>query len=308
MPPVVATSIQSPIAHDLCRGVVTDLGRRLGIDLRFDAAGDWRRRAERLSRGSIDIGWVCGQHYVADSLRTRPAWRLLAAPVMVAQRYAGRPSYFSDVVVHAHSKLRRFADLRGCRWAFNEPRSHSGWGVVLAHLDGLGEHQGYFGEVIEAGCHACAIDLVREGRADAAAIDSTVLEHLALSGSGVGQLRTVATLGPSPMPPWVVHRSLPASQRAALRRGLIHLHEDAAAAATLAAWGVTRFVAVTDRDYAPIRRMMMRVRRTLPYGAARARNGASSSAGIRHGRPLATATQTCSVAPSASSASPVRTA
>jgi ABC-type phosphate/phosphonate transport system substrate-binding protein len=51
---------------------------------------------------------------------------LLAAPVMAGTRYAGRPVYFSDIVVHRDSAARSFADLRGARWAYNEHRESAG--------------------------------------------------------------------------------------------------------------------------------------------------------------------------------------
>jgi phosphonate transport system substrate-binding protein len=104
-----------------------------------------------------------------------PPIELLAAPVLRGARYGGRPVYFSNVILRRDSRFRTFADLRGARWAYNEPNSHSGFGVVRYHLARLGEMSGYLGRVIKTGWHEGSIQLVAAGTADASAIDSQVL-------------------------------------------------------------------------------------------------------------------------------------
>lgn len=60
----------------------------------------------------------------------------VASVVYEGERYGGEPIYFSDVVVHTDAPAEGFADLAGCRWAFNEPQSQSGVGVVPWILTG----------------------------------------------------------------------------------------------------------------------------------------------------------------------------
>src|SRR5207237_9162872 len=95
----------------------------------------------------------------------------LAAPQLEGQRFAGRPVYYSDVVVHRDSPYYCFSDLRGCSWAYNEPLSHSGYGVTLYLLVQLGETRCFFGRVIVAGWHERSLRLVASGEVDASAID-----------------------------------------------------------------------------------------------------------------------------------------
>jgi len=68
-------------------------------------------------------------------------------------------------------------------------------------------------------------------------------------------LKVIDTLGPSPMPPWVMLKSLPADLRENLRGALIGMHTDAEGAAILATWRIARFVAADDRDYDSLRQM-----------------------------------------------------
>src|SRR5437868_11207800 len=124
-------------------------------------------------------------------------------------RYANKPVYYSDVIVHRESQFRTFDDLRGATWAYNEPGSHSGYNLVRYHLALKGTAAGYFGRVVESGSHQDSLQLILERAIDATAIDSTVLEmEVARNPSIVDDFRTIAALGPSPAPPWVVHRSV----------------------------------------------------------------------------------------------------
>jgi phosphonate transport system substrate-binding protein len=175
---------------------------------------------------------------------------------MEGRRYMNRPVYFSDVVVRSDSPFQTFADLRGARWAYNEPNSHSGYNVVRYHLATLGELHGYFGEVIESGAHQISLEMILAGQIDASAIDSTVLEtELSRSPDLLGEIRVVDALGPSPIPPWVISRDLPGPTKDSVRRLFLEMHEDEEGAEILQGGMIKRFVAVSDRDYDPIREM-----------------------------------------------------
>ncbi len=208
-----------------------------------------------LAAGEIDLGWICGTPYVCHTDAPDPRFGLLVAPVQAGARYGGQPVYFSDVVVRAASPYRCFDDLRGARWGYNEPHSHSGYFVYRAYLVARGETNAFFGSVTETGAHATSIAQILAGAIDAAAIDSTVLELLRRDDPLLAaQVRVVATMGPSSAPPWVVQRRLDRTLRAQLRAVMLTLHEDPAARPALAAGGLARFAAVTDADYNDIRR------------------------------------------------------
>jgi phosphonate transport system substrate-binding protein len=244
----VATCLAPHLAW-LYRFLAARLGARLGrpAELVEDAGYD--------QLGDVDVVFVCSLAYVehADIARR---FEPLAAPVLAGGRYGGRPVYYSDVIVHRDSPLRCFADLRGRSWAYNEPLSQSGYGITRYHLARLSETGGYFGRVLQAGRHECAIHLVAAGQVDAAAIDSHVLEtylaprpHLALG------LRVIDTLGPSPIQPVVVRRDLPRRTRDDLREALADVEHDPDGRSCLARAGVTRFVHADDATYDPVRQM-----------------------------------------------------
>jgi phosphonate transport system substrate-binding protein len=133
------------------------------------------RSFDQFEQGEADFGVLCGLPYVWLADRRPPPVEPLAAPVLAGDRYAGRPIYYSDVIVHRDSPILRLEELRGCSWAYNEPASHSGHTVTLYSLVQRGVRPGFLGRVVEAGFHQRAIRLVATGAVDAAAIDSQVL-------------------------------------------------------------------------------------------------------------------------------------
>ncbi|MGD2058831.1 MAG: PhnD/SsuA/transferrin family substrate-binding protein, partial [Anaerolineales bacterium] len=151
---------------------------------------------------------------------------------------------------------KTFADLRGARWAYNEPRSHSGYNVLKAHLFDLGELDGFFASAQMAGSHETALEMIMQGSVDGAVIDTTVYETVLRHQPELGsQLRVVDSLGPSPMPPWIVTSEVESNLRSDIRRILTEMHEDPEGKRILQRHAALRYAAVTDADYDPIREM-----------------------------------------------------
>ena len=104
------------------------------------------------------------------------------------------------------------------------------------------------------------MDWVESGRAEAAAIDSVVLEmEMAQRPRRAQSLRVVASLGPAGMPPVMVATRLGEAAHAQLTRALVEMHTSAPGQAIMRSGGVRRFARVTDRNYDDIRRMLAAV-------------------------------------------------
>lgn len=250
------TSCMAENAESTCRAIVAYLGRRLELRTQFVDGIAWEEREALLDAERIHVCWICGLPYAWKADAVNAMVELCAVPVMRGERYENRPVYFSDVVVRRDSGYRSFADLRGSAWAYNEPRSHSGHHVVLHHLATLGHAAGYFGRVVESGAHQRSLRMIIDGGVDASAIDSTVLEaELERHPELAGEIKIIDTLGPSPMPPWVMLKSLPRNLRTDIREALTGMHADAEGAAILANWRIARFVAAQDSDYDSLRQM-----------------------------------------------------
>lgn len=204
-----------------------------------------------------DVCFVCSLPYVMFQREGIGPSVPVAAPVLRGKRYAGLPIYFSDVIVHRDSEITAFEQLKGRSWAYNEPLSHSGYGITRFRLVEIGETSGFFGEVVEAGFHEEAIRMVASGRIDGSAIDSQVLaiefrDHPEI----IDQLRVIDSLGPSTIQPVTVTKRFDVEQRRRIQEVLLHLHEDPSMADLLSHGFVDRFTAVDDDSYEDIREMV----------------------------------------------------
>ena len=253
--PLRVASCMAPNADAMCRNLVAYLAQELEVAVEFVEDVPWHVRERLFDAGEIDLCWLCGLPYV-EKIDAGQAIEVCVAPVMRASRYGGLPVYFSDVLVRTDSDYLSFADLYGETWAYNEPRSHSGYNVVRYHLAMLGRNLDYFGRLVEAGSHQTVIDLIARGEVAAAAVDSTVFEAEARRDpSLVRTMRAVETFGPSPVPPWVFSHAVSSELRTRVRHCLTNMHRNAAGAAVLAGWDIAELRRVEDAAYDPIRRM-----------------------------------------------------
>lgn len=250
------TSCMAANADIVCRQISTYLGDRLGITTEFIADIPWQQREKLLDTGEIQVGWICGLPYVWKADQHYPI-ELLVAPVMQGERYQNQPVYFSDVVVRRDSSFQALADLRGRRWAYNEPRSQSGYYVTRYTLAQRGLPSSYFGEAIESGAHQVSLQMILNGEIDASAIDSTVLELELQQQPGLAaQIRIIDTFGSSPIPPWIIAQQVPADLKQQLRSAFLTMHTDPIGQAILMTGLIDHFVRVTDADYDPVRAMI----------------------------------------------------
>ncbi|MDR3574974.1 MAG: PhnD/SsuA/transferrin family substrate-binding protein [Anaerolineaceae bacterium] len=253
---LVVSSCQAPNMDFLVTDLAAYLSEQLGlpVDPRLDIP--WQQRESRLDEGQIDLCWICGLPYVLKADRYPSRIRLLAAPVMYAERYRNEPIYFSDVVVRSDSPYQHLEDLRGARWAYNEPGSQSGYNIVRYGLAKLGEKGGFFGQVVESGAHQISLQMILDGEIDGSAIDSTVLEQELLDDPAIiSQIRIIDTLGPSPIPPWVTPIDLDVETHQRLLGCMLGMQADPHGRQILTRAGLARFSAVQDKDYDPIREM-----------------------------------------------------
>lgn len=250
------TSLQAPNQDFMVQQLSEYLSQRLGILVEFIHQIPWQEREKLLDAGEIDIAWICGLPYIRKTATSPAKFILLAAPVPKGERYSDKPVYYSDVIVLKTSAFTTFENLQGAVWAYNEPNSHSGYNLTRWKLASMGAYKGFFGRIVEAGSHQTAIEMVLDGRVDASAIDSTVLEIEQSHQPNLAQkLRKIAILGPSPVPPMVAHARMSTKLQESVKDLLLQMHLDKTGQSCLEKTFWVRFAAVNDQDYEPIRRM-----------------------------------------------------
>lgn len=232
--------------------IASIVGAAVGLPWTLAAVADRSGPApgsDPFTSGQADVGFACAPTYLALRERRADVELLGASPVFDDPRVRGRPIYFSDVVVRSSSRCRALEDLRGGVLAFNDPASQSGWHCLWQRLPGGEEAHTFFRESRRSGSHLGSIALVVAGEADAAAIDSNVL-RLALSRSPAtaAHVRVLHTLGPWPVQPILVRRSLPEGVKEGLRSALLAANRADGSRRALRRFGVSGFAPVADGD------------------------------------------------------------
>lgn len=233
---------------------ITDrVGSALGVDTELVVENDY----ESCRNDVNEVCFVCSLPYVMFEREGITPAVPVAAPVLTGERYGGRPVYFSDVIVGRESDAMSLWDLRGRSWAYNEPLSHSGYGITRYHLVAMGETDGFFGDVIESGFHEKSIRMVADGDVEASAIDSQVLAvELRDQSELARRVRIIDSLGPSTIQPAAVSRRLDPDLRDQIRDVFLDLHTTPAGREILDNGLIDRWVAVDSGDYDDIRSMV----------------------------------------------------
>jgi ABC-type phosphate/phosphonate transport system substrate-binding protein len=243
----------APNVLPVYEAVTEEVGRRLGLATNLVVETSY----ESCERDVYEVCFVCSLPYISFERRGISPAIPIVAPVLIGDRYGGRPVYFSDVIVHRDAQHRSFPDLRGGSWSFNESLSWSGYGITRYHLAQLGETDGFFGRVVVAGFHEESMRLVAAGEVDGSAIDSQVLAVALRDDPGLRDgLRVIDALGPSTIQPVAVSKRVPEDLRDAIREVLLGMDDDATARRRLAQGMVERFVPVGPEDYDDIRAML----------------------------------------------------
>jgi len=228
-----------------CLGVATELQ----IETRH--SGPPRNAPDPFSRGEVDLAFCCAPPYIWLRERPGPPVELLPLGLVFDDaRAGGRPVYYSDIVVRADHPARSFADLVDARWGYNDRESLSGYYSVLQAAADHGADASFLGRLHDTGSHLASLRELRRGSIDAAAIDSTVLALRWRRDRALrSDLRVVHALGPWPIQPMVVRRTLPDRLKAALASALGALAETPMRRRTLRRWLVSGVASMTDADF-----------------------------------------------------------
>ena len=243
-----AVSYLAPNWFGLYQAITAYLGRVLQVEIQLHQGECDPLQDPLLFQDKIDLAFICGLPLIRYSQEVIDQLQTLVAPVMQASRYRNSPIYYADVIVKADSNIKKFADLSGKTFCYNDSGSNSGYNLPRHWLSQEKYPQNFFGKTIESGSHQRSIRWVVEGLADCAAIDSVVLEQELRDIPELSQhLRVVEVIGPSPMPPLVVAQRLGIPLIQQMQLAL--LQPDAELQGVMEQFGIRRFAAVKLENY-----------------------------------------------------------
>lgn len=245
-----AISYLAPNWFEYYQSVVLFLGRVLQCETRLSVSDGDPLNDPFLLQDQLDLAFICGLPFIRRCQIAPNQLRAIAAPVMQAERYQNRPVYFSDVIVRANSRFQTFCDLAGSTVCYNDPGSNSGYYLLRYRLLEQCSTR-FFNNAVQSGSHQRSLRWVIEGKADCAAIDSTVLEQeCRMFPELTNHLRVLESSDPCPMPPIVVAQHLGDDLIEQIQSAL--LQPDRQLKAAMAHMKMQRYEAVNTDDYGAI--------------------------------------------------------
>ena len=213
------------------------LEQALGRAVRFEPGASYQEVVTRLNNGAVDVAFVGALAYLQA--------RKHGAHAILKSIRKGASSYHGVLLVSAESPLKSVKDLKGKTVAFVDKTSTSGYLYPRMLLKKSGLDPDKDVTALFAGTHRQALDMVLSGKAAAGACFDGAQEAL----PEPGKVRVLGRTADIPSDPVVVGASVGAAQSKALRKALIDLAQNNAAAAFFAAADIDGFVPAADRDY-----------------------------------------------------------
>lgn len=209
--------------------------------------------AETWRDPSLLLTQTCGYpltHAHADDLMA------IAVPDYRAER-CGDGFYRSAFVVRSDDPATTLADLRGRRAVANGQDSQSGCNAlrfaIAAITDGADR---FFSKVLWSGAHRLSLAMVREGKADIAAIDGVTFALVGdVAPAEVAGLRILEWSASTPALPYAVRRDLDPGCRRQVLDALMAAGEDPDARRAREALRIARMRPARDADYAVMVKM-----------------------------------------------------
>ncbi len=178
------------------------LEEEVGMKVAWTPVNDYPAVVESLAAKKIDLAWLGGFTFVQVRLRTGNA-------IPIAQR-AEDEKFISRYIVPASSSARTLQDLKGKTFAFGSPSSTSGHLMPRFFLLKAGINPDKdFSRIAFSGAHDATVAFVASGRAEAGALNASVLDKLLEKGDANAKaVRVLATTPPYYDYNWTVRGDL----------------------------------------------------------------------------------------------------
>lgn len=203
--------------------------------------------------GDADVAFVCTAAYVLG--HERFGMELLAAPEI-----GSSTTYRATLIVGVASTADDISDLAGAVFAFTDPWSMTGRVYPTYLVRELGSStEDFFARTFFTYSHDRAIEAVADGVADAASVDSLVLDAaLKQDPELAARIRVIDQSPEFGIPPVVVSPSTPPTQRRLVADALLGMVDDGDGRDVLGSLGFDRFVPIEDQAYDDVRQVLER--------------------------------------------------
>jgi len=231
-----------------CADLIPYLQKRSSFEIEYDANLKFHVCRQRILDDEIQFVWLCGLLYNQLRDYENGSLKPLVAPILQGDT---TPIYSSYLVSHKSSLFDSATNLEGASLAYNEESSFSGYHLLRYHFK---DTDTKFSDLIASGGHQQSIELVSDGKADLAAIDTTFFDYLSREKPEVIEaLQVIKRLEDFPIPPILVNQTIDSEIEQELKNILLTIDKDVEGLKLLQKHAVSSFVEVDDGYYDAIR-------------------------------------------------------
>jgi phosphonate transport system substrate-binding protein len=179
------------------------LSKEIGMKVEFTPVMDYAAVVEALAANKIDMAWLGGFTYIQAKQRTNGT----AIPIIQRQEDA---TFISKIIVPEDSPIKSLGDLKGKTFAFGSPASTSGHLMPRYFLMQSGINPDVdFKNIAFSGAHDATVAFVASGKAQAGALNASVLDKLIeTKNPNALKVKVLATTPPFFDYNWTVRGSL----------------------------------------------------------------------------------------------------
>jgi phosphonate transport system substrate-binding protein len=194
------------------------LSKEIGMKVEFTPVMDYAAVVEALAANKIDMAWLGGFTYIQAKQRTNDT----AIPIIQRQEDA---TFISKIIVPENSPIKSLGDLKGKTFAFGSPASTSGHLMPRYFLMQSGINPDVdFKNIAFSGAHDATVAFVASGKAQAGALNASVLDKLIeTKNPNALKVKVLATTPPFYDYNWTVRGSLDPSLVSKIKNAFLKL-------------------------------------------------------------------------------------
>lgn len=233
------------------QNLIQYIARKLNKKPHFIQRKTYREVNDLLAQGKLDLAFICSGALVDAWAKGIPL-RVVAIPVINGQTY-----YHALIIVRKDSPYHKFDDLRGKRFAFTDPLSHTGYRYPLYLLKlRHSSPEEFFRTTFFTYAHDYSIQAVSRGIADGASVDELIYAYLKkTTPEAVKNIRVIHKSQPFGMPPVVCPAQLYPELAWKIQKILFHMHSDAQGKQILEKLNIQRFTSADSTSYDSVRKI-----------------------------------------------------
>jgi phosphonate transport system substrate-binding protein len=207
-----------------------------------------------LKLNQVDMAFVCSGGYVFGIMDS--AFQLLVVP-----ERNGKQTYYTYIISHVASDVKKFEDLQGKKFAFTDPLSTSGSLYPLKRLKQLGTNENdFFSSFTYTHAHDNSIQLVAKRLVDGAAVNSLVFDYIATyTPEKTKNIRIIETSESYGMPPVVISNGVSDEIRQKLEKIFLSIHNDLGSKKILNRLMIDRYTIGSDTLYRSVKELVKHV-------------------------------------------------